>query len=533
MVLGQQEKDTVYAKLKKNLLFADSKEDKVNALLKLSRYQMPRNSSESEEFLLQARKIINSGTFDDKAKRLAEISLLLGNIYYKRSNYVEAVSNYLNAKKIFEELRDTIRLASVLNNIGVVHRYQKENDKAIQYYKRAAELAEKIKDTFIIAASNNMMGVSYRKLKKLDSALLCYNRAIELYSAINSEKWVRSVRRNLVTLYVAQKKFDKSLPIRLEQLAYVKKEGNSMSLATNYYNVSRDYFRAGDFEKSLKYADSSLRVAQKLGYKDKIARAFLRKSNTYKSMSNFKEAYNNHVNYKIYQDSVYNVENVKKIQKLELKYEFDKQKEVLELQTKQQESKTQLYIFLFFSLLIAGGTVGYLLYRNYTARARIVREKLEKEKLKKELLREKVKVSESELKSLVADNSMRLTFIQELSQQIKGDKKESNSKEIQKYTQSLLLRLQQQIATESKLSSIQDRVKEINRGFDEKIMAAFPNLTKTEREICSLLRVNLSIKEIASIRNATTDSVKALRYRIRKKLQVPNTEELEHFIQSL
>ena len=120
-----------------------------------------------------------------------------------------------------------------------------------------------------------------------------------------------------------------------------------------------------------------------------------------------------------------------------------------------------------------------------------------------------------------------------LSEQIKEDKKATDSKDIHQYTQALVLKLQQQITTESKLSSIQDRIEEVNRGFDKKIIELYPNLTKTEREVCALLRLNLSIKEIASIRNGTTDSVKASRYRIRKKLQVPSGVELEHFIQSL
>jgi DNA-binding CsgD family transcriptional regulator len=216
-----------------------------------------------------------------------------------------------------------------------------------------------------------------------------------------------------------------------------------------------------------------------------------------------------------------------------LKYEFEKEKKQLEVNSQQKERELKFYILIFIILLAGGGYMGYLLYRNYTARVRITKEKLEKEKLKKELLREKVKVSESELKSLVADNSMRLKFIQEFSDRIKGDRKDTNSKDIQQYTQTLLLSLKQQIATESKLSSIQDRVEEVNRGFDKKIMGLYPNLTKTEREVCALLRLNLSVKEIASIRNATIDAVKASRYRIRKKLQVPSGVELEHFIQSL
>ena len=90
-----------------------------------------------------------------------------------------------------------------------------------------------------------------------------------------------------------------------------------------------------------------------------------------------------------------------------------------------------------------------------------------------------------------------------------------------------------QIVTENKLSLLQDKISEVNKSFDQNISSKYPNLTKTEREICSLLRLNLSIKEIASIRNSSTDSVKAVRYRIRKKMEVPKNEELEKYIQTL
>ena len=93
--------------------------------------------------------------------------------------------------------------------------------------------------------------------------------------------------------------------------------------------------------------------------------------------------------------------------------------------------------------------------------------------------------------------------------------------------------MQQQIITENKLSSLQDKISEVNKNFDQNISNKYPSLTKTEREICSLLRLNLSIKEIASIRNSTTDSVKAIRYRIRKKMEIPKSQELENYIQTL
>ena len=534
LISSGQEKDTTYVRLKKELIDASSVEEKVQSLFNLSNHTIEKNISESEDYLIQAEKIINTGKkIKNKEKLLADVYSKIGVIYYRRGNYSDAISLYLKAKQIYDAIDDIPNICELLHNIGVVYRFQGENEKAIRNFKEVIELNKQIKDTFRIAAAYNMMGVSYRRLKKLDSALICYDTAKTFFRRINRKNDVIRVDNNLSTLYAIQGRFDKSIPIKLRNVEYQKKAGEMMSLSILYYNLSRDYSRTGNNEKALKYADSSLTVAKKLGYKIRISRGFLRKSNVYKSMGRYQDAYQSYVNYKVYADSLYNVASIKRIQELELKYEFDKQKNELERLSKEQESQVKLYIFLFVLALVVGGVVGFLIYRNYTARVRIVKEKLEKEKLKEELLLEKVKVSESELKSLVADNSMRLQFITELSEQIKGDKKATDSKDIHQYTQALVLKLQQQITTENKLSAIQDRIEEVNRGFDKKIIETYPSLTKTEREVCALLRVNLSIKEIASIRNATTDCVKASRYRIRKKLQVPSGLELEHFIQSL
>ena len=533
-VFGQeQELDTTYINLNKKLEFESDPQKIVNLYFELSDHQLTRDFNESNDFLTKAEEVINSNTIENKEFNLAELYSRLGVISRRKGDYTKAIYYYLEAKKLYEDLKDTLNIGSIVHNLGVVYRFQNDNERAIQNFKEAVLLHEIVKDTLGIAAAYNMMGVSFRRVSELDSALYYYNKAMHLFTLAKSDENIRRVNNNLSTLYAVQKKYDKSIPIKLTNLSYYKKEGNKLSISVAYSNLSRDYSGLGDHARAMKYADSSLAIALKEGYTERISRTYLRKSIINRETAQFKDAYENYKKYKTYADSVHDINDVKRIQEIELKYEFEKEKEQLEIRAEEQKQRLILYIIVAVLLLVGGGFIGYLLYRNYTARVRIVKEKLEKEKLKKELLAEKVKVSESELKSLVADNSMRLKFIQELSEQIKGDRKETDSKEIENYTKSLIFRLQQQITTESKLSSIQDRIEEVNHGFDQKIIELYPSLTKTEREVCALLRLNLSIKEIASIRNATTDSVKALRYRIRKKLNVGKNVELEHFIQSL
>jgi len=90
-----------------------------------------------------------------------------------------------------------------------------------------------------------------------------------------------------------------------------------------------------------------------------------------------------------------------------------------------------------------------------------------------------------------------------------------------------------QIDTENKLSGLQEKINYINKSFDAKLQELYPELTSGEREVCALLRLNLSIKEIMTIRNVSSDSVKSMRRRIRKKMHIPSDIEIEKFIQSL
>lgn len=533
--ISSQEVDTTLVNLKEKVKSSQSELERAIALSNLGEHQIKTDLPRAEQTFLEVKKFLESCEGHDHTRdiHLANAYNKLGIINRRKANYTQALNYYLDSKRMYENMEDYGKVGDVIHNIGIIFRYQEDYKRSISNFKEAVRINEQTKDTFGVAAAYNMMGVSYRRINKIDSALICYQKAKDLFKKLKREEDIRGVDNNLATLYSSQGNHQKSLPIKLDNLRYYKSIGNKMSICVGYFNISRDYSSLNEYDTSLKYADSSLTIALQEGFKERISKAFLRKSYVYKQKEDYKNAYENYKNYKKYSDSIFNIESVKRTQELELQYEFEKERKEMEVISDKQKSEVQLYVFLFVLTLIVGTTVGYLLYRNYTARARIVREKLEKEKLKKELLREKVKVSESELKSLVADNSMRLKFIQELSEKIKDDKRKTDSQDIQHYTQSLILQLQQQIATESKLSSIQDRIEEVNRGFDNKIVKLYPSLTKTEREVCALLRLNLSIKEIASIRNATTDSVKASRYRIRKKLQVPSGVELEHFIQSL
>ena len=94
---------------------------------------------------------------------------------------------------------------------------------------------------------------------------------------------------------------------------------------------------------------------------------------------------------------------------------------------------------------------------------------------------------------------MRLEFLKQLLMQLKEQQKSVDSTEAKKYIKDLSFKIKQQITTDSKLTLLKKKIAVINDGFDRKLIEVYKDLTKTEREVCALLRLNLSVKEIASI----------------------------------
>ena len=251
------------------------------------------------------------------------------------------------------------------------------------------------------------------------------------------------------------------------------------------------------------------------------------------SLKDYKEAYLQQQKYKIYSDSIFQSQLSNTIEEVELENKHKVEKKNLEILNQEQAFDKKLYLSIILVFLLLGIPLVILLYRNSINKNKIIQSNLEKEKIKKEVLLQKFKRSEIEIKSLVADNSMRLEFLKQLLLKIKDERKSIDSVDVKNYIKNLTFKIQQQITTESKLSLLKNKIDVINDGFDNMLITNYKELTKTEREVCALLRLNLSVKEIASIRNSSTDAIKVTRYRIRKKMNVPKNQKLEVFIQDL
>ena len=69
--------------------------------------------------------------------------------------------------------------------------------------------------------------------------------------------------------------------------------------------------------------------------------------------------------------------------------------------------------------------------------------------------------------------------------------------------------------------------------FFKKLKILYPELTPNDLKLCACLKLNLETKDIASLMNLSTRSVENNRYRLRKKLNLRSTQNLNDFILNL
>lgn len=136
----------------------------------------------------------------------------------------------------------------------------------------------------------------------------------------------------------------------------------------------------------------------------------------------------------------------------------------------------------------------------------------EKNKLKTDL-----KYKGADLALVIADNKMKFQFRQNLLLQIEKLRDEEGAI-TSSDVKSLTTDLKMQLETDKKLNYFENELGKINYEFESKIKELFPQLTQSEIEICYLVKLNLSNKEIANFRRISEGAIKVAKYRIRKKI---------------
>ncbi|WP_298421774.1 tetratricopeptide repeat protein [uncultured Kordia sp.] len=495
-----QEIDTTLVQLEEKLANTTSDTEKIKAMLALGEYELDHNFSKAEYIITEAFELSQKNKETTTAHDKALIQIQLGVLKRRKSEHAAAIKHYLNALSFFEGEKDTANMADVYHNIGTVHKFQKDFTASFSNYDKSLQLNTAINNKEGIALVLLMKGSNYRALKKLDSAEIYYKKCKDIFVNLNDSKGLQQVNNFLVRLYLRMNKVEEALQLNQNNIAIAKKNNEKLNLVTNYIKASDIYYKEKEYRIAGKYIDSALKLAKKEGFKDRIAFAYGKKSRLWYKLKNYKSAYFSHRKYKSYSDSLYNIDNTKKIQELELKFKFQQEKREVQLLADNESAKKKIYLILFIITLLLSAIIAFLVKRDFKYKKRLLQ--LEN----KALLREKEQITN-------AFNQL---------------KNSTNAEERIKAKQEIL---KLKILTDDDWLHFRDKFELLYPSFLNLLKDSNFQFTKSETRFLILKKLDLETKEIANMTGVSNDSVLKTQYRLRKKLDIAKTIDIINFLE--
>ena len=150
--------------------------------------------------------------------------------------------------------------------------------------------------------------------------------------------------------------------------------------------------------------------------------------------------------------------------------------------------------------------------------------------LKKKELEQELALQKRDMDDLAIEMRVRNKDRSDLIAQLEGILKTSSpTVQLQVLLNDLKLQTEHQQISEVRLGKMDD----LGNGFKERLAKKFPQLTRTDLELCELFLLEVPVKEIAGIRKITPESVRMGRYRIRKKMGLDKGEDLRAFLKAI
>jgi signal transduction histidine kinase/tetratricopeptide (TPR) repeat protein len=297
-------------------------------------------------------------------KGLADAYNDIGIISKNKGNYKSSLENHFQALRFREMIKDSLNIARSFNNIGNVYYFLKEVPKALEYFSKGLDIKLSLNDTKTISTSYNNMGMVYYNMNQYDKAIACYTKSFENDKKTNNLKGMSSSYNNLANIYSDQKEYKKALENYNNAYKIDLEINNTTGMVTSLINIGSVNIDLKDYRNAIEHIDEAITIAKKENFIDLLKEAYYFNYLANKEFGNFQKALQSHENYKLMQDSIFNIDNSEKINELSLKYETNNKIKEIELLKKNQEIEkswnyAKTIAIILFSIILFLLLLGY------------------------------------------------------------------------------------------------------------------------------------------------------------------------------
>lgn len=511
----------------------------IYALSALAGVKSVHKIDEPDSAYMAIRKSLDVSLKNGDLNKAALCYQQIGDILFEEGAMSQALSYYHKADAYFTG--ETNR-GNNANRIGRIYYKNKRNTAALKSFREALRFFGVVNNRGGVAESYGLIGQVFEQMESYDSSKIYQERALSEFRNLNDKAQIAYTYLRIGSIYEDQAKYQIALKyFLLAEKAY--NEGPAVvDLAAVLNNIGDTYRKMGNYSQALSYTKKAELLAATLRDNRQLSSAHRDLAKTFESLGRFDSAYYYSERSRLAYSKSYNNDSEKQLNLLQTVFDVQrKDNEIQQLESKNRVSRIAS-ISIFVIALMAAFLAISLLSRQrlktrnskilYETRQQAMELELFNRHLQQESLKSELELRSKELTSITLHMIRKNEVLDELKGKlasiIKDDKRDQRKE---------LKQLLEFVSTNSdhdkNWEDFRVVFEYVHKDFFEKLMKHSGLLTTTDLRFLALLKMNLNSADIATMLAVSQTSLRTTRYRLRKKLQLPEEASLQNFVHNL
>ncbi|NBA77080.1 tetratricopeptide repeat protein [Emticicia sp. ODNR4P] len=473
----------------------------------------------------------------------------MGQLCFHFGHYPQALELHLQANKVLKSQQKPLLLADNLCDLGLLYYYLRNPNAAQQQYQEALQIFQKQKEPSGIAKTYGRLGHLYEKQGKYPVALDFQRKAINEYQKAGNQSGIAKIYENLGSIFEDLSRYDSAYfyfnkALSVNEVA--KDELSQIEVINNLGDVLR---KTGKTQEGLHYSRKALLLSQELKEKYQEASAYRDISRALHDLGRNDSAYYYlELSRKMTMD-IYSEKSMQQMAVLQVMYDIAKKN--AEIERLDHATKTNQIVGIAVAVvLVLLGSLGFVIMSRQRMKIAnelhlnqqnqkvseteqaLMQAALRNQQLEEEYLKNQLEIKTQELSAhtlhVIQKNQLLQKLYLRLEETLKDDRKN-----VSKNLKQIMQEIHQSFTHDHDWEHFRHVFEQVHQRFLEKLKSHTEQLTSNDIRLIALLKMNLNSAEIASLLGVSQDSLRVLRYRLRKKLNLAQGENLSSFIQSL
>ncbi|MFD1257663.1 tetratricopeptide repeat protein [Mucilaginibacter terrae] len=473
----------------------------------------------------------------------------MGQICFNQGHYAQALDFYQHADKLFNQQKNKDLLAANLSKMGILFYYNKQLNRARVLYTKALAIYRQTGNLKGQAEVFGDIGHLFEKSRRYDSAFYYQRMALSRFDQINYRQGSAKIYENLGSIYEDLAKYDSAyVCFNLSKQLY-DDDGNTVAGIEVINNIGDVLRKTGRYAESIKQTRKAFNLALQTNNLYQLASSSRDLGKAFQLLKQMDSAYHYVELSRRYSLDVYSKEGLNQTAFLQVLYDINKKSdEINRLNTIRKTNRiitvavvTVVILLIVMSLIIFSRQrlkirdQKILAEQNrsiFEAQRDLMELELKNKELEEESLKHQLELKGKELSThtlnLIKNNQLLEGMRNTLQDMVKEDKRDQK-----KQMQQIVHQINQSFNHEQHWKEFTTAFEQVHQSFFDNLKQHSTDLTSTDIRLIALLKVNLNSKDIASLLGISMDSLRVARYRLRKKLNMEQGDNLTTFIQAL